>query len=168
LSARGAILGDVADFEERIYTLGVEALAEQERHVSEVRGRASAILAAGAVVPSLLAHAVFRDNHPHGVVEVFAAYLGIAGAIGVLACTVNLLRPRRLGFSVKAGETYRELFKNDILDQPGIDLTLADAFDERRAENASVVDTLTRWFAGSLAALVIETLGLALAAALAS
>jgi hypothetical protein len=45
---------------------------------------------------------------------------------------------------------------------------LADAFDERRAENTTVVDTLTRWFAGSLAALVIETLGLALAAALAS
>lgn len=100
----------MADFEERIYTLGVEALAEQERQVSEVPGRASAILAAGAVVPSLLAHAVLRDNHPHGgVVEVSAAYLGIARAIGVLACTVNLLRPRRLGFSVRAGETYREL-----------------------------------------------------------
>jgi len=102
------------------------------------------------------------------MVEVFAAYLGIAGAIGVLVCTVNLLRPRRLGFSVKAGETYRELFTNDILEQPGIDLALADAFDQRRVENTSVVDTLTRWFAGSLAALVIETLGLALAAALAS
>jgi hypothetical protein len=86
--------GDVADFEERIYSLGVEALAEQERQVSEVRGRASAILAAAAVVPSLLAHAVFHDNHPHGVVEVFGAYRGIAGAIGVLVCTVNLLRPR--------------------------------------------------------------------------
>jgi len=54
------------------------------------------------------------------------------------------------------------------LEQPGIDLALADAFDERRSSNAVVVDTLTRWFAGSLAALVAETLGLALAAALAS
>lgn len=158
----------MAEFEERIYTLGVEALAEQERQVSEVRSRASAILAAGAVVPSLLAHAVFRDNHPHGVVEVFAAYVGVAGAIGVLVCTVNLLRPRKVGFSVKAGETYRELFSQRVLEQPGIDLVLADAFDERRAKNTAVVDTLTRWFAGSLTALVIETLGLALAAALAS
>ncbi len=68
----------------------------------------------------------------------------------------------------QSGRDVPRAVKNDILDQPGIDLTLADAFDERRAENASVVDTLTRWFAGSLAALVIETLGLALAAALAS
>jgi hypothetical protein len=30
---------------------------------------------------------------------------------------------------------------------------LADAFDERRAENTTVVDTLTRWFARSPAAL---------------
>jgi hypothetical protein len=92
----------MADFEERIYALGVDALAEQERQVSEVRGRASAILAAGAVVPSLLAHAVFRHNHPHGALEILAAYLGVAGAIGVLVCTVNLLRPRELGFSIKA------------------------------------------------------------------
>jgi hypothetical protein len=127
----------VADFEERIYSLGVEALAEQERQVSEVRGRASAILAAGAVVPSLLAHAVFRDNHPHGPPEILAAYFGVAGAIGVLICTVNLLRPRELGFSIKAGQAYRELFKNDTLEQPGIDLALADAFDERRAETPS-------------------------------
>jgi hypothetical protein len=158
----------VADFEERIYTLGVEALAEQERQVSELRSRASAILAAGAVVPSLLAHAVFRGDHPHGVLEVVAAYLGVAGGIGVLVCTVNLLRPRKLGFSVKADETYRELFKRSILEQPMIDLALADAFDERRQKNVSVVDALTWWFAASLASLVIETAGLALAAALAS
>jgi len=63
----------------------------------------------------------------------------------------------------KAGETYPELFKKDILKQLGTDLALADAFDQRRAENAVIVDALTHWFAGSLAALVIETLGLALA-----
>ncbi|MGH2870526.1 MAG: hypothetical protein ACRDNK_23520 [Solirubrobacteraceae bacterium] len=158
----------MADFEERIYTLGVEALAEQERQVSEVRGRASAILAAGAVVPSLLAHAVFRHNYPHGPPQIVAAYLGVAGAVGVLVCTVNLLRPRELGFSIKASQAYQELFKNEVLEQPGIDLALADAFDERRVENTAVVDKLTQWFAGSLVALVIETLGLALAAALAS
>jgi hypothetical protein len=158
----------VAEFEERIYSLGIAALAEQERQVSEVRGRAAAILAAGAVVPSLLAHAVFRGIHPHGSLEVFAAYIGLAAAIGVLVCTVELLRPRELGFSIKAGAAYQWLFSQDILEQPGIDLTLADAFDGRRSKNVTVVDTLTRWFAGSLVALVVETLGLALAAALAS
>lgn len=158
----------MAEFEERIYQLGVDALAEQERQVSEVRSRASAILAAAAVVPSLLAHTVFRHGHPHGFVEVFLTYLGVFGAAIVLVCTVNLLRPRKLGFSVKAEETYRQLFSQGITDQPGVDLVLAEAFDERRKENAVVVDRLTGWFAGSLVALVIETLGLALAAALAS
>jgi hypothetical protein len=37
----------VATFEERIYSLGVDTLAEQERQVAEVRGRASVLLAAG-------------------------------------------------------------------------------------------------------------------------
>lgn len=151
-----------------MYSLGVEALAEQERQVSEVRGRGSAILAAGAVVPSLLAHAVFRAGHPGGALEVAAAYSGVAGAIAVLVCVIMLLRPRELGFSVSAGDTYKALFKQGTLEQPAVDLVLADAFDERRAQNALVVDRLTFWFACSLAALVIETAGLALSAALAS
>lgn len=158
----------MANFEERIYSLAVEGLAEQERQVSEVRGRASAILAAGAVVPSLLAHAAFSKHHLHGFLEVFAESFGIAGALLLLLCIINLLRPRELGFSIRAGDAYRELFNEGILDQPGIDLMLADALDERRSRNATVVDTMTRWFAGSLAALVIETAGLALAAALGS
>lgn len=158
----------MATFEERVYSLGVAALAEQERQVSEVRGRGSAILAAGAVVPSLLAHAAFRAGHPHGWLERVAAYVGVAAGAGVLLCVVMLLRPRELGFSVKAGDTYKELFKQGTLEQPAVDLVLADAFDERRAENAEVVDRLTFWFACSLGALVLETVGLALAAALGS
>lgn len=36
----------MASFEERIYQLGLEALAEQERHVAEVRSCGSTLLAA--------------------------------------------------------------------------------------------------------------------------
>jgi hypothetical protein len=105
-----AILGTVvASFEERIYELGSEALAEQERQVAEVRGRGSTLLAAGAVIASLLAKPVFDGDHPHGVTEITATTVGLLGSSGVLAFVVLLLRPYELGFSVKAGATYRAL-----------------------------------------------------------
>jgi hypothetical protein len=60
------------------------------------------------------------------------------------------------------------LWEKEILEQPMVDLALADAFEEQREENAKAVRRLV-WFLGlALAALVLETAGLAAAAALAS
>lgn len=100
--------------------------------------------------------------------QIAAAYAGVAGAAGVLIFAVLLLRPYELGFSMKAGETYRELWKQDVLEQPMIDLALADALDERRQANAQTVQRLVLWLALALGSLVLETAGLALAAALTS
>jgi hypothetical protein len=158
----------MATFEERIYSLGVDALAEQERRVADLRGRASVLLAAGAVVPSLLAKSVFHGSHPSGVLEIASAGIGLLGAACVLLFVVLLLRPYELGFSMKAGETYRELWKQAITEQPMIDLALAEALDERRQANARTVDRLGLWLALALGSLVFETLGLALAAAVTS
>lgn len=69
---------------------------------------------------------------------------------------------------MKAGETYRELFRLDVVEQPMIDLALAEALDERRKENATTVKSLVLWLALALGSLVLETAGLALAAALTS
>lgn len=93
----------MADFAERIYDLAAEALAEQERQVSELRGRGATLLAAGAVVTSLLATPVFHGDHPHGVAEVTATAGGLLGAAGLLVFVVLLLRPYELGFSIKTG-----------------------------------------------------------------
>jgi hypothetical protein len=49
-----------------MFQLGTEELAEQERHVAELRSRPPALLAVGAVVASLLAKAVFSGPHPRG------------------------------------------------------------------------------------------------------
>lgn len=49
-----------------------------------------------------------------------------------------------------------------------VDLALAEAFEERRNGNAKVVTQLVSLLALALAALVLETTGLATAAALAS
>jgi hypothetical protein len=89
----------MASFEERVYELGTAALAEQERQVVETRGRGTAIIAAGAVITSLLAKPVFHGGHPHGSFEVAAAAAGLLGCAGVLLFVVLLLRPREMGFS---------------------------------------------------------------------
>jgi hypothetical protein len=158
----------VASFEERIYELGLEALREQERQAAEVRGRGAALLAAGAVIASLLAGPVFSDEHPYGVAEIAATGIGLVGSAGVLVMVVLILRPYELGFSVRPGATYRALWDQDILDQPMVDLALAEAFEERRDGNARVLGRLVRYLTGALASLVIQTAGLSTAAALAS
>ena len=49
-----------------------------------------------------------------------------------------------------------------------VDIALAEAFEERRRENAEVVKWLVRFLAFALAALFLEAAGLAAAAALSS
>ena len=158
----------VANFEERIYELGSGALADQERQVAEVRGRGATLLAAGAVIASLLAKPVFHAGHPHGFWQAAGTVVGLLGCAGVLLFVVLLLRPYSLGFSVKPGATYRALWDQDILEQPMVDIALAEAFEERREENTKVVKRLVWFLALALASLLLETIGLATAAALSS
>jgi hypothetical protein len=158
----------VAGFEEWIYQLGVDEMAEQERQVSEIRGRAPALLAAGAVVPSLLAHAVFHGAHPRGFDEVLCTVLGVVGAAVLLVAALMLLWPRELGFSVNTRATYQELWDQQVLEQPLLDLALADAFHDRREANKEVVTVLTALLALAVIALAVEGAGFAAAAALAS
>ncbi len=158
----------MASIEERIYELGIGALAEHERQVTEVRGRGAAILAAGAVIASLLTGSVFHDGHPSGWLEISATAIGLLGSGGVLLFVVVLLRPRVLGFSVKAGATYRSLWEQDIVEQPMVDLALAEAFEERRDENIAGVKRIVLFLSLALVSLVLETAGFAIAAALTS
>ncbi len=158
----------MANFEERIYSLGIDALAEQERQVAELRGRGATLLAAGAVIASLLAEPVFGGDHPTGVLEIVAAATGALATGALLILTVLLLVPRELGLSVNAHETYEALWEQDILEQPLVDLALAEAFEERRTENSTVVLRLVSFLGVALAALMLETAGFATAAALAS
>jgi hypothetical protein len=158
----------VTSFEERIFQIGLEALAEQERQVAEVRSRGSTLLAAGVVIASLLAKPVFQGGHPDGALETFATVVGLLGAVGLLVFVVLLLRPYELGFTLNAPATYRALWDEGMLGQPMVDLALADAFEERRERNLRIVRRLS-WFLGvALGALVLETAGLAAAAALGS
>lgn len=158
----------MASFEERIYQLGLEALAEQERQVAEVRNRGSTLLAAGAVIASLLAKPVFHGGHPNSGMETLTAAVGLIGAGSLLILVVLLLQPYELAFSVNASATYNALWDQRTLEQPMVDLALADAFEDRRETNARTVRWLVLLLGLALAALILETTGLAVAAALAS
>ena len=105
---------------------------------------------------------------PTGTPETVAAVLGVFGAGALLMFVVLLLIPREMGFSVNARATYQALWDQQILQQPLVDLALADAFDERREQNAGVVSQLVSFLAWALAARPLQTAGLATAAALAS
>jgi hypothetical protein len=158
----------MASFEERIYELGSGALADQERQVAEVRGRGATLLAAGAVIASLLAKPVFQDGHPIGFWKLQGTVVGLPGCASVLLFVVLLLRPYQLGFSVKPGVTYRALRDQSILEQPMVDIALAEAFEERREANVKVVKRLVWFLTLALASLLLQTLGLATAAAISS
>src|SRR4051794_31391229 len=122
-STRVGKLETVPEIAERMYELGLGALAEQERQLAEVRSRGPALLAGGTVVASLLARPVFHGDHPSGFWEVAATIAGVGGAAAVLAFVVLLLRPYQMGFSVRATDTYIELFNQSIVEQPLVDLT---------------------------------------------
>jgi hypothetical protein len=79
-----------------------------------------------------------------------------------------LLRPYELGFSVKAEVTYQALWEQGVLEQPRVDIALAEAFEERRNANGEVVRRLVLFLTLTLVSAVLETAGLATAAALAS
>jgi hypothetical protein len=64
--------------------------------------------------------------------------------------------------------TYEALWEQQILEQPLVDLALADALHERREENKAVVDRLASYLTLAIVALAAEAAGFAAAAALAS
>ena len=74
----------------------------------------------------------FGGDHPDGIAEIIAAGVGVLAAGALLIFVVLLLIPRELGFSVNARATYEALWDQQILEQPLVDLALADAFDERQ------------------------------------
>src|SRR3954454_8163551 len=96
------------DLGERMYESGRDALAEQERQVSDLRSRGPALLAAGAVIAGLLVKPAFIGTHPNGTGEWVAAVVGLVGAAGLLVFVVCLLSLYELGFSLDPTRTYRE------------------------------------------------------------
>lgn len=159
----------MAEAHERIYELGRDALAEQERSVADLRSRVAPLLAGAAVLGTLLARPAVAGTHPDGAGE-WICLLGGIGAGGVaLICCVGLFGLYRLVFSVDA------LAQFDLLQQDGLledevrrDLAIAFQMAEFRRTNDHRVRRLRLLLLGALSAFVTEAVLLGAAAALAS
>lgn len=158
----------MADIHERAYEIAKDAVAQQERQVSEMRTRATALLAGGLVAAGLLADAVFHGGHPDGTGEWVATIAGFSGAGVLLIAVVVLASPWRIGFTASGSETYDELVELGVIEQPSVDVVLAKRLDERYARNQVPIDKLRAALWVALVALVIEIAGLAIAAAVSS
>ncbi len=134
----------------------------------EVRTRGAALLGVGAVIASLLAAPVFRGPHPEGWLETITAGVGLLACVATLLFAVQLLRPDALGFSLKPAAAYRALWKQESVEQPQVDLALAEELEAREEANGVAVARLALYLELTLVAIAAETAGLAAAAVLAS
>lgn len=151
-----------------MFELAKDALAEQERQLSEMRTRSTAIIGLGGVVGGLLGKEVFTGNHPSGATGWVAAGVGLLAAVLLLVSVMRVFGLRRLGFSLDAEASYAWLYSHGVTTQPAVDLELVERFSRTREENQEIIRGLERWFARALTALVVMTAGLATAAALTS
>jgi hypothetical protein len=158
-----------------VYELALRALDEQERQVSDARARVPPVLAAGGLGVTLLAKPIFHEGHPTGFGEVGAVVVGLLGSGVLVVASVALLRSTRMAFSVDASRLLQAAREAGVIDDDGhsqdeaaFHEATALALAERRAGNDSIVVRLTRWLDIALVTLVIELVGLASAAALAS
>jgi transposase len=158
-----------------VYELALRALDEQERLVNDTRARIPPVLAAGGLVVTLLARPVFHEGHPSGGAEIGAVLVGMTGAAALVLASIGLLRPTRMAFSVDAARLLDVAREAGIIDDDGrahddaeFHEATALALSQRRAGNAAIVERLTRMLDVALLALVVELVGLASAAALAS
>jgi hypothetical protein len=158
----------MAEIEARMLELAKEALAEQERHVADMRNRGATLLAAGGVVAGLLGNELVDRGHPDGWMEWLCPVVGLGGAVVLVASVVGLFALRPLAFSMDARATYAQCFNAGITAQPLVDLEIADRLARARDENEDAVDQLRAALHRALAALVMLTTALGAGAALAS
>jgi hypothetical protein len=145
---------------ERLYEVALAAIDEQRHQISDARGGMPAVGAAAAVIGTLAKDAF---NSPGAANTVLAA----AGALGiavVLVCGVQTLRtPNQIALAFNA-DVLREATAG-MLDNSDLFHSAVTRFIEvRRHDNEERVRRIRRWYAGALAGLIVEAVGLAAAA----
>lgn len=145
---------------ERLYEIALHAIEEQGRQISDARGGIPAVGAAAAVIGALTKTAFGAPGAPN----TFFAVLGAVGAAAVLLCGVQTLRtPGRLALSFDA-DSLREATAGMRDDSDVFHSAVASLIADRRRRNEGGVLRIKRWYAGALAGLIVEAVGLVVAA----
>lgn len=128
--------------EELIFEQARDALAVQERTVSELRQRSGTLMAAGALAGSLLATT--------GTGTASGWTVAAAGCVAVtLLALLVILLPHRLEFVLDVEQLYDQL-REDRDDMAQVHLRMADVLWRARRRNFARVEWLHRWFAGAV------------------
>ncbi|HEX4344109.1 MAG TPA: hypothetical protein VHZ31_00965 [Solirubrobacteraceae bacterium] len=140
-----------AELEELAYQAALNALASQERALTELRQRAGTVLAAAPISGSFLgAQALTR----HGL-HVLAVLALIALAASVLLSLLVLLPRKQMVFSIDAPTLYTELFAH--ADDPlEVHRRLAYWLQSFHVSNESRIDALVHRFELAVVALALE------------
>lgn len=149
---------------ETFYDLALRALDDQQSEVAGLRTRAGTILAAAAVVATLLARPVFTEPVPDSALFRLCVAVGLAGFLVVLAATVDLLRTHRLAFTVDVGRAYSKTF--DAGDLETVQLTLVSLLERRHRANKAAIERLRVVCGIALAGVALATVGFGAAATL--
>lgn len=150
-----------------VYDLALRALAEQERQVTELRGRLTPVLASGGLGATLLTPLAFHGGHPTGVAEVAFVALGLAGIAVEILAAVYVLAPRSLAFSPSAAVVMAFLSRHRVADAQGFYVAVATGLDDQRVANMATIRWLQAAFTLMMGGMLLEVCGLALAAAIA-
>lgn len=138
--------------EELIFEQARDALALQERTVSELRQRAGTLLAAGALAGSLLATTGTGASNASGWT------LAAAGCVAAtLLALLAILLPHRLVFVLDVEQLYEPL-REDRDDMAQVHLRMADVVWRARRRNFARVEWLHRCFAGAVVLLGVGVL----------
>jgi hypothetical protein len=145
---------------ERLYEIALGAIDEQRRQISDARSGIPAVGAAAAVIAALTKAAFDAP----GTINTAFAVLGAVGIGAVLVCGVQTLRtPGRLALSFDA-EALREATAGMLDNSDVFHSAVARLISDRRHRNERGVRWIKRWFAGALAGLIAEAIGLVVAA----
>jgi hypothetical protein len=146
----------VKTLEEIAYEAGRHALAEQESVVAGIRQRTGTLLAAHALVASLLGGPALSDGAPG-----FTGYVALALHVVGLVVAALLLAPWSLDFALDARELYDRLSTHASApagaDSPDWLAAAGFSYETVRRRNAVAVRRLSRLSAVLAALLVMET-----------
>jgi hypothetical protein len=149
----------VTDVPTLVYDLALRSLDQRERELGELRARTNTVIAAAAVITSLLGAATINRDVVSGWTVVALLVFASTGGLCLF-----ILWPRTLRFAFDARRTYEELYPFAAR-IPEAQLRVAYSARDRYVENKNVIDRLELAFQGAVVFLGGQTVLWALALA---
>lgn len=137
--------------EQEAYRLAAEALAQQERALTELRARAGTLVTASSFITSFLGGQILRS----GGLDLGVVLALIAFGISVVLCIYVLLPNSKLVFALEGAVIYEALYEVRD-DEEEVERRLVYGLEATRQANSPIVSRITRAFERAGFALLTE------------